>query len=125
MATITIYCSKEEGGKVKSAFEELVGKIKEKFVNYNKIVHYIGNTNISMSNGGEVKEVIKDNYINKCYLNNLDLEVTQEDIEDLVEGFFILKSIEILPPETGKFCKSAIIEFNSQKDYYRFFSYYN
>ena len=59
----------------------MIGKIKEKFVNYNKIVHYLGTTNVSLSNGGEVKEVIKDNYINKCYMNNLDLEVTQEDIE--------------------------------------------
>lgn len=36
-----------------------------------------------------------------------------------------MKSIEILPPEYGKFSKTAIIEFNSQKDYYRFYSYYN
>ena len=43
----------------------------------------------------------------------------------MVEGFFILKTVEILPPEVGKFSKSAIIEFNSQKDYYRFYSYYN
>ncbi len=80
MATITVYCFKEEGEKVKNAFEELVKKIKEKLINYNKIIHYLGNTNISLSNGGEVKEIIKDNYINKCYMNNLDLDVTQEDI---------------------------------------------
>lgn len=77
MATITVYCLKENEQRVKSAFEELVKKIKDKFVNYNKIIHFLGNTNISLSNGGEVKEVIKDNYINKCYMNNLDLEVTQ------------------------------------------------
>jgi hypothetical protein len=80
IATITLYCFKEEGEKVKNAFEELINKIKEKFVNYNKIIHYFGNTNISLSNGGVVKEVIKDNYINKCCMNNLDVEVTQEDI---------------------------------------------
>lgn len=31
----------------------------------------------------------------------------------------------MLPGEFGKYSKSAIIEFNSQKDYYRFSSYYN
>ena len=52
MAPITIYCSKEHEANIKAAFEELIGKIKEKFVNYNKIIYYLGNTNITMSNGG-------------------------------------------------------------------------
>ena len=55
MATLTIYCAKNQAQRVKSAFEELIAKIKEKFINYNKIIHYAGNTNISMSNGGQVK----------------------------------------------------------------------
>lgn len=125
MATITVYCTKNQQMRIKSLFEQMINRIKDKFINYNKIVHYMQTTNISMSNGGQVKEIIKDNYINKCYLNNLDLEVTQEDLQDLFQQFFVLKSIEILPPEYGKFSKTAIIEFNSQKDYYRFFSYYN
>jgi hypothetical protein len=52
MATIFIYCSKEISEKVKTAFEDLINKIKDKFVNSNKIIHYLGNTNVSMSNGG-------------------------------------------------------------------------
>jgi len=52
MATITLYSSKEQSTKAKGLFEEMLNRIKSKFINYNKIIHYMGTTNISMSNGG-------------------------------------------------------------------------
>lgn len=55
MATITLYCLKDQSEKIKGLFEGMIGRIKDKFINYNKIVHYMGTTNISMTNGGEVK----------------------------------------------------------------------
>lgn len=41
MATITVYCSKQQEGKIKNLFDEMITKIKDKFINYNKIVHYM------------------------------------------------------------------------------------
>lgn len=45
------------------------------------MVHYLGNTNLVLGAGGAVKEVVKSDYINKCILGNLHLEVTREDLE--------------------------------------------
>jgi uncharacterized Fe-S cluster-containing MiaB family protein len=55
----------------------------------------------------------------------LDIDVQKEDLDELFDEFFVLKDIEIQNPEQNKHSKQAIIHFNSQKDYYRFHSYYN
>jgi hypothetical protein len=51
----------------------------------NKMVHYLGNTNLLLGAGGSVVEIIKSNYIDKCILGNLHLDVTKEDLEELFE----------------------------------------
>lgn len=40
-----------------------------------KIVHYLGSTSLLFGSGGKTIQVIKDKYINKCSLTNLDLAV--------------------------------------------------
>jgi hypothetical protein len=77
MALITIHCIKEKEEKLKIAFELVLKKIKEKISNSNKIVHYMGSTNIILGMGGAVSEVVKEDYINKCILDNLHLDVTK------------------------------------------------
>ena len=38
-----------------------------------KIVHYLGTTSVLCGSGGKILQVIKDKYINKCSVTNLDL----------------------------------------------------
>jgi hypothetical protein len=40
-------------------------------------VHYLGCTNLILGAGGMVKEIVKSDYINKCLLSNLHLEITR------------------------------------------------
>lgn len=61
----------------------MIKKIKEKVAISSKLVHYLGNTNVILGVGGAVKELVKTDYISKAYLNNLNLEVTREDLEEL------------------------------------------
>lgn len=71
-----IHCKKEIENKVKASFEAILNKIREKVSSSNKIMHYLGNTNLLLGAGGSVKEIIKTNYIGKCLLTNLHLDVT-------------------------------------------------
>ena len=50
--------------------------------------------------------------------------MTHEDLEELFEEFFKLRSIEVNDSKEGDL-KEAVIDFNSQKDFYRFNDYFN
>ena len=52
MATIFLFCSKSDSEKIKSAFEDLLSRIKEKVLKATKMINYLGNTNVLISNGG-------------------------------------------------------------------------
>lgn len=90
---IMIHCRKEWSEKVKSGFEAILAKIREKVSLSNKLVHYLGSTNVLLGAGGVVQEVIQTNYIDKCLLGNLHLDVTEEDLQELFEDLFVLKKI--------------------------------
>lgn len=125
MALIMIHCRRERAEAIKALFESMLGKIREKVSLSNKLMHYLGNTNVLLGAGGAVQEVIQTNYIDKCLLGNLHLDVTEEDLEELFEDLFVLKKVELQAPEPGKFCKSAIVSFLSQRDYYKFKECFN
>jgi hypothetical protein len=55
MAMIVIHCGKEKSEEIKGSFESVLIKIREKLSVSNKIVHYIGNTNLILGAGGSVK----------------------------------------------------------------------
>lgn len=55
MAMIIIHCSKEKAEELKNTFESILTKLREKLSVSNKIVHYIGNTNLILGAGGSVK----------------------------------------------------------------------
>jgi hypothetical protein len=73
MALILIHCIKDQYEQVKERFETVLTKIREKLSVSNKLVHYLGSTNLILGAGGAVKEVVKADYINKCLLGNLHL----------------------------------------------------
>ena len=125
MALIVVHCHKDKAEVIRNKFEETLTRLNEKLSCSNKSVPYIANTNFLLGLGGELKEITKSNYINKCLLTNLHLEVTSEDLWELFEEFFILKDIKLKEPEAGKYFKSAEITFNSQRDYYKFQEYFN
>lgn len=76
-----IHCRREASDKIKGLFEAMLGKIREKVSLSNKLMHYLGNTNVLLGSGGAVQEIIQTNYIDKCVLGNLHLDVTEEDLE--------------------------------------------
>lgn len=121
MALIVIHCVKDKVEEIKGKFEAVLAKIRSKLSVSSKLVHYLGTTNLILGAGGAVKEIVKSDYINKCLLGNLHLDVTKEDLEELFEEFVPVKEIVVNEPETGKFYKSALIYFNSQRDYYKFY----
>jgi RNA recognition motif-containing protein len=89
------------------------------------LTHYLGNIKFYLGAGGSVKEMVIGDYVNKGLLENLHLEATKEDLEELIEEFIVIRDIQIRLPEPGKFTKSAVVFFNSQRDFYRFYDYFN
>jgi hypothetical protein len=73
MAMIMIHCSKDTESEIKTQFEAMLAKIREKLSQSNKIIHYLGSTSISLGTGGAVTEVMQTGYISKCILGNLHL----------------------------------------------------
>ena len=53
----------------------MLEKVKNNLAAETKVTNYFGNTSIVLGNGGSIQQVIKDQYINKCLLDNLDLDV--------------------------------------------------
>jgi hypothetical protein len=45
-------------------------------------------------------------------------------LEELIEEFLVVRDINIRLPEPGQCTKSAVIYFNSQRDYYAFYDYF-
>jgi hypothetical protein len=80
MALIVLHCIKERSEEIKNKFETILNKIREKLSVSNKLVHYLGTTNLILGAGGAVKEIVKTDYINKCLLNNLHLNIIKEDL---------------------------------------------
>lgn len=68
-------------------------------INEKKIVPYFGNTSATLGVGGTVEQLIKNKYIGSCILTNLCPSVTEEDLFDLFDEFFTLKSIKLNPPD--------------------------
>lgn len=122
MALIIVHCLKDKAETVRNRFDAVLSRIREKLSVSSKVVHYLGTTNLVLGAGGVVKEIVKADYINKCLLNNLHLEVTREDLEELFEDIVPVKDIVMVDPEAGRFCKSAVIHFHSQRDYYNFYN---
>lgn len=82
------------------------------------MMNYIGTTNVLLGAGGSLIQVVKDKYINKCHLSNICLNVDLDDLNELFEEFFQLKSIKFINKKDEKEKASfqvAEIEFNSQK----------
>ena len=91
-------------------------------------MNYYGNTGIILGSGGATVQAVKDTLINKCLLSNLHVDVEQEDLYDVFDEFFTLKSINLERAESQTIevaSKIATIQFMSQRDYYRFYEYYN
>ena len=78
--------------------------MKKKITMETKIVNYFASTNAMLGNGGATMEIIKNRSITQCTLSNLDLSVTEEDLYDLFDEFFTLKSITMDPLEESKIC---------------------
>jgi hypothetical protein len=122
MALIIIHCLKDTHDQVRESFEVVLTKIREKLSVSSKLMHYLGTTNLILGAGGAVKEVVKADFINKCLLGNLHLEATREDLEELFEDIVPVKEIVVNEAEPGKFCRSAVVHFHSQRDYYNFYN---
>ena len=73
-----------------------------------KRIHYIGNTSLICGTGGLALELIKGEYVNQCWLGNLDKDCTTEDLFDLFDEFFKLKNITMFE-DVNKECNSSII----------------
>lgn len=44
-------------------------------------MHYLGSTSLLLTTGARILQVIKDKYINRCSLSNLDLSVEVADLQ--------------------------------------------
>ena len=107
-------------------FQELLEKIKAKLIAETKLTNYLGTTNILLGSGGSTLQVIKDRYINQCYLSNISLDAEMEDLHELFDEFFNLQEIKFVEDDSKKATfRTAHITFHSQKDFYRFSEYYN
>jgi hypothetical protein len=95
MAMIIIHCRKDREEAIRGSFEGMLGKIREKLSQSNKVLHYLGNTNLLIGAGGAVKELIQTGYIDKCLLSNLHLDVERSDLEDLFEDIVAVKDITV------------------------------
>ena len=85
ISMIVVHCSKARSELIKGDFESLLNKIRERYSVSSKVVHYMGNTNLILGPGGSVKEVVQADYIHKCVVGNLHLEVTGEELRELFE----------------------------------------
>ena len=126
IALISIHCPKQKESIVMKEFQELLEKIKAKLIAETKLTNYLGTTNILLGSGGSTLQVIKDRYINQCYLSNISLDAEMEDLHELFDEFFNLQEIKFVEDDSKKATfRTAHITFHSQKDFYRFSEYYN
>jgi RNA recognition motif-containing protein len=125
MALIVVHCDKDKETAVKGRFENIINKIKAGISASNKLTNYFANIKFYIGAGGAVKEMVIGEYVSKALVENLHLDVTKEDLEELIEEFFIVRDINMRLPEPGQVTKSAVIFFNSQRDYYSFYDYFN
>lgn len=58
----------------------MLEKIKNKLISETKITNYLGTSNILLGSGGSTLQVIKDKYINQCYLSNISLDADLDDL---------------------------------------------
>lgn len=103
----------------------MINKVKSGISASNKLTNYFANIKFYVGAGGVVKEMVIGDYVSKGLVEGLHLDVTKEDLEELIEEFLIVRDINMRLPEPGQITKSAVIFFNSQRDYYSFFEYFN
>ncbi len=76
----------------------MLGKIRAGFQASNRLTNYFGAIKFYVGAGGAVKEMVIGDYVNKALVENLSLDVTKEDLEELIEEFLVVRDINMRLP---------------------------
>lgn len=125
MALILVHCDRDREAEVQGKFEAVLGRVRAGISASNRLTNYFGNIKFYVGAGGAVKEMVVGDYVSKALVENLHLEATCEDLEELIEEFLVVRDINMRLPEPGHPTKSAVVFFNSQRDYYSFYDCFN